>query len=118
MGRGDHGGLGLDSCPVFPYKVEHPRLSPPVVTVGLIGLNVLAWLFLEGAGSNEALASAVCQLGLIPGELLGLLHPGTRVPLGPEAVCVIGPPHVLTVLSSMFMHGGWLHLIGNMWFLW
>jgi membrane associated rhomboid family serine protease len=40
------------------------------------------------------------------------------VPLGPVAVCVIGPPHVLTVLTSMFMHGGWLHLIGNMWFLW
>jgi membrane associated rhomboid family serine protease len=103
---------------VFPYKVDHPRVSRPVVTVGIIALNVLAWLFVEGAGSGEALGDAVCQLGLIPGELLGALHPGTRVPLGPGAVCVTGPPHYLTVLTSMFMHGGWLHLIGNMWFLW
>ncbi|HXQ29426.1 MAG TPA: rhomboid family intramembrane serine protease [Gemmatimonadales bacterium] len=103
---------------MFPYKVDRPRVSPPVVTLGLIALNVLAWLVLEGGGFGDALPSAVCQLGLIPGEVLGLLKLGTRVPLGPGTACVIGAPHYLTVLTSMFMHGGWLHLIGNMWFLW
>ncbi len=103
---------------MFPYKVDHPKVSPPVVTAGLIGLNVLAWLFLEGAGAGDALGRAVCQLGLIPGALLGTLHIGTQVPLGPGTVCVISAPDYRTVLTSMFMHGGWLHLIGNMWFLW
>jgi membrane associated rhomboid family serine protease len=40
------------------------------------------------------------------------------VPLGPGLACVTDTPHFVTVLTSMFMHGGWLHIIGNMWFLW
>ncbi len=103
---------------VFPYKDENPTVLPPIVTIGIIALNVLAWLFLQGAGSGADLAASVCQLGLIPGELLGTVPPGTRVSLGPGMACVIGAPHYATVLTSMFMHGGWLHLIGNMWFMW
>jgi membrane associated rhomboid family serine protease len=103
---------------VIPYKDDNPTVLAPIVTIGIIALNVLAWLFLEGAGSSEALGASVCQLGLIPAELLGTVPPGTRVPLGPGMACVLGAPHYATVLTSMFMHGGWLHLIGNMWFLW
>jgi rhomboid family protein len=103
---------------VLPYKDENPTVLTPVAMIGIIVLNVLAWLFIEGAGSREAVAASVCQLGMIPGELFGTLPIGTRVPLGRGLACVIGTPHYATVITSMFMHGGWFHIIGNMWFLW
>lgn len=108
----------VDSSSVIPYKDDNPTVLTPVVTIGIIVLNVLAWVFLQGAGSGSDLAASVCQLGLIPGEITGAVPPGTRVPLGPGMTCVILTPHYANVLTSMFMHGGWLHLIGNMWFLW
>ena len=104
---------------MFPYKDENPAELTPVVTLGIIALNVVAWLFVQGAGSDEALARSVCQLGLIPAEVLRSAPAGTSVPLGPELRCVLtADPHWWTVLTSMFMHGGWFHLLGNMWFLW
>jgi rhomboid family protein len=112
------GQRGYILPPVIPYKDENPTVLAPVVTIGLIAVNVLAWLFVQGAGSGEALAASVCQLGMIPAELFRTVPPGTRVPLGPGVACVIDTPHYATVITSMFMHGGWLHIIGNMWFLW
>jgi membrane associated rhomboid family serine protease len=105
---------------VIPYKDENPAELTPIVTVGIIVVNVLAWVLVQGAGSNdEALAASVCQLGLIPGELLRTVPPGTAVPIGAGLHCVLSAaPHWSTVLTSMFMHGGWIHLLGNMWFLW
>ena len=104
---------------MFPYKDENPTVLPPVVTVGIIVLNVLAWVFVQGLGAPGPLARSVCELGLTPGELLRTLPPGSRFPLGDHVACVIqARPHYATVLTSMFMHGGWFHLIGNMWFLW
>lgn len=104
---------------MFPYKDENPTYLEPIVTVGLIALNVLAWVFVQGLGASEPLVRSVCELGLIPGEVLGTAAPGTIVPLGEGLRCVIADePRHWTVLSSMFMHGGWLHLIGNMVFLW
>jgi len=103
---------------MFPYKDENPTELFPYVTIGIIALNVLAWLFLEGMGSAGPLAHAVCRYGLIPGELLRTVPVGTRVPLAPGVSCVLGRPDYLSVLTSMFTHGGWLHLIGNMWFFW
>ena len=104
---------------MFPYRDDNPTVLTPVVTVGLIILNVLAWVFVQGLGSPAWLASSVCKLGLIPGAVLGAVKPGAAVPLGPDFQCVItAKPQWLTVFSSMFMHGGWIHLIGNMWFLW
>lgn len=104
---------------MFPYKDENPTYLEPIVTVGLIALNVLAWVFVQGLGASEPLVRSVCELGLIPGEVLGTAAPGTIVPLGEGLRCVIADEtRHWTVLSSMFMHGGWLHLIGNMVFLW
>jgi membrane associated rhomboid family serine protease len=104
---------------VLPYKDENPAELTPFVTVGIIIANTLAWLVVQGAGMPEPLAQSVCQLGLIPGELLRNVPPGTAVPLGDHLRCVLtAEPHWWTVVTSMFMHGGWLHLIGNMWFLW
>ena len=76
-------------------------------------------MLLQGFGSEPLLARSVCELGLIPGELLGRVAAGTRVELGPGASCVIGGgASWYTPLSSMFMHGSWFHIVGNMWFLW
>ena len=104
---------------MFPYRDENVTQRPPYVTISLIGANVLAWLFLQGAGASLSLAETVCNLGLIPGELTGALPPGTRFPMGEGLVCVTDPGRQVShLLTSMFLHGSWLHLLGNMWFLW
>ena len=104
---------------MFPYRDDNPTLATPVVTLLLIGANVAVWLLVQGMGSDPALTRSVCELGLIPGEFLGRVPPGTELPLGPTSTCVLGVSrHWYPALTSMFLHGGWLHLIGNMWFLW
>jgi len=103
---------------VFPIRDENPTLRTSVTTFSLIAANVACWVFVQGLGTSPQLAASVCQLGVIPGELLGTVPAGTTVPLGPDAACRIqGEPQWATLVTSMFMHGGWLHLIGNMWFL-
>lgn len=104
---------------MFPYRDENETQRTPYVTVGFIALNVLAWLLLQGAGATQPLASSVCNLGLIPGELTGALPPGARFPMGEGLVCVTDPGRQTSHLfTSMFLHGSWMHLLGNMWFLW
>src|SRR5215510_13919879 len=91
----------------------------PIVTYLFIALNVLVWFVVQGAGSPLELARSVCNLGLIPGELTLSLPPGTRFPMGDGLTCLTDPGRqVEHVLTSMFLHGGWMHLLGNMWFLW
>jgi rhomboid family protein len=109
---------GYLSC-VFPYKDENPTELTPVATVGVIALNLLAWVFVQGLGAAEPLARSVCEFGLIPGEVLGTAVPGTAIPLGPGLQCVItADASWWTVITSMFMHGGWFHLLTNLMFLW
>ena len=104
---------------MFPYRDDNPTELTPVVTVGIIAANVVAWLFVQGMGSPEALVRSVCDLGLVPGELLRTATPGTGVELAPGMMCLVDAhPQYITLVTSMFMHGGWLHLIGNMVFLW
>jgi membrane associated rhomboid family serine protease len=104
---------------MFPYKDDNPTLHPPVVTVALIIANAAAWVLLQGMGTEQYLAESVCRLGLVPGRLAGAIEPGTNVMLSREIGCRVGEaPAWTTLFSSMFLHGGWLHLIGNMWFLW
>jgi membrane associated rhomboid family serine protease len=104
---------------MFPYHDENQTLRPAVVTILVIGANVLAWLFVQGAGQELSLAASVCNLGLIPGELTGLVPPGTRFPIGEGLVCLTDPGRQVShLVTSMFLHGSWMHLLGNMWFLW
>jgi rhomboid family protein len=104
---------------MFPYRDDNPTLRTPVVTIGVIALNTAVWVLVQGMGAYPALTRSVCELGLIPGELLHRIPAGTAVPLGPGASCVVGYGATwFTPLSSMFLHGSWFHLIGNMWFLW
>jgi membrane associated rhomboid family serine protease len=104
---------------VIPYRDENQTLRTPVVTFVLIAINVLVWLLFQNAGRGLALAESVCNYGLIPGELTLRATPGSGFSMGHGLRCLVdpgrAPEHVLT---SMFLHGGWMHLIGNMWFLW
>jgi len=104
---------------MFPIKDDNPQILVPYATFTIVALNIVAWVFLQGMGSAEKLPGSVCQFGLIPGELLQLVPAGTRLPLGPGSVCIIEDSgHWYTAITSMFMHGGWMHIVGNMWFLW
>ncbi len=104
---------------MIPYRDENETQRRAIVTGAIIGLNILSWLVLQGAGADLPLAKSVCNLGLIPGELTGLLPPGRGFPMGQDTVCLTDPGRQYShLVTSMFLHGGWMHLIGNMWFLW
>ena len=79
----------------FPYKDDNPRILFPFVTYTIIGINSLVFIY---------------QYFILPPELLG--HIISTYALTPAA------PSVITVFTSMFMHGGLMHIIFNMWFLW
>ncbi|HSG89653.1 MAG TPA: rhomboid family intramembrane serine protease [Pseudomonadales bacterium] len=104
---------------MFPIRDENPTAHRPWITLFLIGANVLVWALLQGFGMAPALADSLCHHALIPGDLLGLVDAGSVIPIGNDFLCrVDGEGTPLTLLSSMFMHGSWLHIIGNLWFLW
>jgi membrane associated rhomboid family serine protease len=104
---------------MIPYRDENEAQRRAVVTGAIIALNVFTWIFVQGAGADFPLAKSVCNLGLIPGELTGMLPVGTRFSMGPGVYCLTDPGLQLSHLfTSMFLHGSWMHLIGNMWFLW
>ena len=104
---------------MFPYHDENKTQRTPYATMALIALNALTWLGVQGAGTTLALARSVCDLGLIPGELTGSLPPGVGLPLGDGLVCATDAGRQpFNLISSMFLHGSWMHLLGNMWFLW
>lgn len=103
---------------MFPIYDENPTLDIPFMTYFLIAINILVWTIVQGLGNEPALSRSVCELGVVPGELLGTALPGRGVPISSNTVCVVdATANWLTPLSSMFLHGGWFHLIGNMWFL-
>ena len=79
----------------FPYKDDNPRILFPFVTYTIIGINSLVFIY---------------QYFILPPELLG--HIISTYALTPAV------PSVITVFTSMFMHGGLMHIIFNMWFLW
>ena len=104
---------------MFPYHDENQTQRPAIITLVIIALCVFAWLSVQGAGAERPLAESVCNLGLIPGELTQSVPPGRGFPISEGLVCLTDPgPQYLNVLTSMFLHASWMHLIGNMWFLW
>ena len=104
---------------MFPIRDDNPQILTPYATYLIVALNAAMWVIVQGMGSEPILSNSICRLGLIPAEFMHLVPAGTRVPLGPNAVCVIADAASwFTPLTAMFMHGGWMHIIGNMWFLW
>jgi membrane associated rhomboid family serine protease len=106
---------------MIPLGDDLPTLRPPVTTYAILGTMWAVFLLVQRAGFDPAqLAATVCNYGLVPGELTHLAPLGTAVPLGNGLACVVDndPINVLTPLTSMFLHGGWMHIIGNSLFLW
>lgn len=98
---------------IFPIRDENPQLNTPYITYTLIALNILAWLLVQGAGAQPLLSQSICALGVIPADLT------SQQLANVQQICPIdGNPDWLTLISSAFMHGSWVHLISNMWFLW
>jgi membrane associated rhomboid family serine protease len=86
----------------IPISDENQAVTKPYVTIALIALNALAWLYELSFGVQDATVA----YGAIPGLLL-------------HGASVRGAvPWPWGVVTSMFMHGSWMHIIGNMWFLW
>jgi membrane associated rhomboid family serine protease len=77
-------------------------------------------VIVEGAGFGDRLVRAVCTLGMVPGELTGMAPLGFALPIAPGLECAVDdqPINWLTPFLSMFLHGGWEHLLGNALFLW
>ena len=100
----------------LPISDENPTARRPYVTSLLITLNVLAWLFELSRGVDES----TLDYGAIPAWVLHGMRDGVVYleALGHDVRLHQEVPWPWTVVTSMFMHGGWLHLIGNMWFLW
>ena len=79
---------------MFPLRDTQPSYSKPVVTVVLIVINILIFLF-EFSLDPYSQNAFIFTWGLVPDQF-----------------------HLANVFTSMFLHGGWLHVLGNMWFLW
>ena len=93
---------------MFPISDDNPSHIRPYLTWALIGLSVLVFLWQTSLGTQEG-EQAIYRLGMIPARLFGIKD------LRPELATV---PAWATIITSMFMHGGWMHLGGNMLFLW
>ena len=101
---------------LFPLRDSNPTERFPFVTVGLIAANAIVFVYelMLGPGLN----SFVAGYGMIPYEITQFADLTGGVAAGP-IVHAPGPPVIqLTLLTSMFIHGGFLHLIGNMLYLW
>ena len=93
---------------MIPLHDDNPTQIVPMVTIGLIVACVLVFMWQFSLGT-EAQQLAVYQFGLIPAVFLN------KISLPSDIVAI---PSGLTILTSMFMHGGFMHLAGNMLYLW
>lgn len=106
---------------MFPLSDENPTVRAPITTYLLIATIVGVWVLYQGAGLDaQTLAASVCNLGMVPGEITKQAALGTGVPIGPGMDCIVDsePVNTLTPITSMFLHGGWGHLLGNLLFFW
>jgi membrane associated rhomboid family serine protease len=100
----------------IPLKDENPTSRFPLITVLLIAANILIFLyqFFSPQGQQYGLQYYVYKMGAIPYELTHFTSVDIRFHGG--SLARMSPP--LTLLAAMFLHGGFLHLFGNMLYLW
>ena len=91
---------------MIPLRDENPSATVPVVTGAIIALNLAVFVYEIALG--PALKPFMMEWGLVPERITLALRFHEEPWLAPG----------LTLFSSMFLHGGWMHLIGNMWYLW
>ena len=90
---------------MIPLRDENPSLRTPMVTRTIIVLNVIAFIYELMLGPQ--LRDLFFAWGLVPARITAALAGETSL-----------VPAALTAFTSTFLHAGWLHLIGNMWYLW
>lgn len=93
---------------MIPLRDDNPTNITPVMTWGLIAVNVAVFLYQVSLGERQGQVF-VYEFGAIPAVIFGSREL-------PEYLAAIPPQ--LSLLTNMFLHGGWLHLIGNMVYLW
>jgi membrane associated rhomboid family serine protease len=96
-------------------------VQKPVMTWLVLAATWAVWLLVQEAGTNpQRLAETVCNFGMVPGEITHRAMIGFSVPIGPSMVCIIDNDRInrFTPLFSIFLHGGWGHIIGNSIYLW
>jgi membrane associated rhomboid family serine protease len=92
---------------MLPIRDDQPRYSTPWVNYFLIGLNLVIFLF-EWSLDPRSLEVLIGQFAVVPSHLAAFLAGSAKYPL---------PAIVLPFFTSLFLHGSWMHVIGNMWFL-
>ncbi len=108
---------------MIPLSIENRTVRFPWMTVLILMSLFVVWIVVQGGGfptDARQLATTVCNLGMVPGEITHMAKLGTAVPLSRTMDCVVDNDRInyLTPLISMFLHGGWMHLLGNALFLW
>jgi len=97
---------------MFPIRDDQPRFSTPWVNYFIIGLNVFVYFFFElpvKFQGGRAFDVLVGQFGLVPQHFTHALSGSPQYPFSAT---------LLTILTSMFLHGDLFHILGNLWFLW
>lgn len=106
---------------MFPLYDDNPTEIFPIFTVAIMAVCVAVWVWVQGAGlSLPTLVGSVCEYGAIPAEITGS-DPAPVEARGARTAapdCELGGLTWGALVSSMFLHGSWMHLIGNLWFLW
>src|ERR1039457_3209243 len=108
---------------MIPVSVETRTTRPPWMTVLILAAIFAVWIIVQGGGfptDPRQLATTVCNYGMVPGEITHLAPLGTAVPIGPGLECAVDNDRInyLTPLLSLFLHGSWMHILGNALFLW
>jgi membrane associated rhomboid family serine protease len=96
---------------MFPINDDNPTRITPYVTFGLIAVNVLIFSY-ELTLPERGLTQFFYQWAIVPSQFTGALTGN------PQSILPVEPPEALTLITSQFLHGGFLHVAGNMLFLW
>ena len=106
---------------MIPLSDENPTIRTPIMTWLILGAMFAVWFAVQGGGWNDIqLVRSICNYGMVPGELTHRVPVGFSIPIAPTLACVIDndPVNKWTPLFSMFLHGGWGHILGNAIYFW
>jgi membrane associated rhomboid family serine protease len=126
-------GIAREESVFFPYSDDIRTRRPAIITAAVIALNVASLAYVSSMPPNRR-AVVYAQWGFVPQRIGQLSNPQAKVwvpvaaqsqaewPYTGESIHLELPAHrkqiLASIFTSLFLHGGWLHLLGNMWFLW